>query len=80
MALHANTNMDIPENKRADKIRELEEGYDSVVDAINGEAPVEEQEEMSEEQMAFMKAAKRGQEMVAPPRVPGEDTIADLPG
>lgn len=79
MALHANTNMDIPENKKAERIKEIEESYDKVVDAINGEDIESNVDEMPEEQQAFMKAARRGQEMVAPPEMPGERAIANLP-
>lgn len=78
MAMHANTNMDVPENKKQEKIMTLEQHYDQVIDVINGNAPVEDEAEMTEDQQSFMKAARRGQAIAAPPRMPGEETISNL--
>ena len=72
--------MDLEENKRGEKIRELEANYNMVIDAINGYGLEDEEQDMTEDQMQFMNAAKRGQQMVLPPVLPGENTIGNLPG
>lgn len=71
--------MDMPENKRTERVKELEAAYDNVVDSIYGVASAVPEEDMSDTEVAFMKAAQRGQARILPPIMPGEDTIENLP-
>lgn len=77
-ALYANTNMDMKENRRDERISSLEEAYDSVVEGIKGQVAPEQQEKMTEQEAEFMSAAKRGQALIAPPAMPGEETISKM--
>lgn len=73
--------MDMKENDRPQAIKSLEEGYDDLIEAIRNDTLGKAQEEdQTPEEAAFMNAAKRGQAMIQPPVMPGERTIADLPG
>jgi hypothetical protein len=78
MAMYANTNMDMEENKRDERIQVLTDNYDHVIEMIRHNRPLEQEEEMSEQEQDFMDAAKRGQALIAPPMMPGEETISKV--
>lgn len=77
-ALYANTNMDNPDNDRIGLVEAVREHYANVRRRILG---VHEQEEqLDEQQEAFMRAGRRNLAIVAPPPVlPGENSIKGLP-
>lgn len=77
-AMYANTNMDMEENNRPEKIKLTEESYDYVIETIRGNITPEKQREMTEQEHDFMDAAKRGQALIAPPAMPGEETISRM--
>lgn len=70
--------MDMSENDRPARIKELEMHYDGVIESIRSNITSEVQEEMSQEEQDFMKAAKRGQAKIAPPVMPGENSMPRL--
>jgi hypothetical protein len=80
MTLYTNPNMDMEQNNRPERIRELEEHYDNAIEMIKGEHEPDEKREMTPEEKSFMDAARRGQQAILPPSVPGEEKVAQMAG
>jgi DNA-binding protein H-NS len=71
--------MDDPENNRSQRIEELEEHYETIKDMIWSSSD-DVQEEIVESDDAFMRAGKRALARVAPPQMPGEQSVSRLVG
>jgi hypothetical protein len=72
--------MDMKDNDRPSRIRELERSYEDVIEhVINGTLGQKEDKNITPDEQAFMNAAKRGQARILPPVLPGEQTIENLP-
>ncbi len=77
-ALISNTNMDEEQNNRGQRIEELEANYEAIKDMIWTSNAKQEPEEAQDD--AFMRAGRRNLAKIAPPLLPGEESIQRLPG
>jgi hypothetical protein len=79
-ALHANTNMDDPENDRQAQIERLEHSYDSLIARIwNGPDAGGTVKEDAAWDSPLMRAGRRALSVVQPPMMPGQAQIEGLP-